>query len=503
MKRLILTVVIICFVSITFWGCNNSNSNTDVGNIQIEKLVADLKAQGNLVQEGEMFFFRLQDEWELNKYFGNNPTSPYGMYRLPPGPGEPDKDVLVFPWDQEIDNYAKRSVWRLRPDEAVLYIGKTPPEVLYYGYRTYLLQRYDALDGSIERNDIFASLGNTLNHLTLKTSASLRSASTTNPFEKDTILISTADRNMDSQLRRILGDNGFAQGIINTDIVPALDDEDHDNAQLLNMGYDEYADIYMMLLRMAVFADPEGAGEDYMNGQPGRIFRITPKTQQNPDPFIFPGLVEPGTGTTEAPLRQTQIKLLGAVRKTIESPDRTITEHPAVIAPVEGVECIRKGQFCLGDNHDAQYSVFPYVKLGITEKSFKLSDNSDDFLILVGLNHALTGKGIYTNITPYYYEKQLGTGSLRGDHLIGSAAPYIPEEADSDLFYVAKIARSCGPEGNKEKYCLEVPSSGYLSIPLDEYIFIMNRAYMETETACEPSADEILEAIVLRVKPKS
>mgnify|MGYP006863481255 FL=1 len=80
-----------------------------------------------------MFFFRLQDEWELNKYFGNNPTSPYGMYRLPPGPGEPDKDVLVFPWDQEIDNYAKRSVWRLRPDEAVLYIGKTPPEVLYYG----------------------------------------------------------------------------------------------------------------------------------------------------------------------------------------------------------------------------------------------------------------------------------------------------------------------------------------------------------------------------------
>jgi hypothetical protein len=503
MKRLILTVVIICFVSITFWGCNSSNSNTDVGNIQIEKLVADLETQGYLVQEGEMFFFRLQDEWELNKYFGNNPTSPYGMYRLPPGPGEPDKDVLVFPWDREIDNYAKRSVWRLRPDEAVLFIGKTPPEVLYYGYRTYLLQRYESVDGSIERNDLFASLGNTLNQLTLKTSASSRASSETDPFNKKTILISTADRNMDSNIRQLLVKNGFPQGITNTDIIPALDDEAHHNTPLLNLGYDEYADIFMMLLRVAVFTDPDGAGEDYMNNQPGRIFRIIPKTQRNPDPFTFPGLVEPGTGTTEASLRQTQLKLLKAVRETIESPDRTINEHPAVIAPVEGVECIRQGKFCLGDNHDAQYSIFPYIKLGITEKSFKLSDSNDDFIILVGLNHALTGKGTYSNITPYHYEKQLGIGSLRGDQLIGSAAPYIPEEADSDLFYVAKIARSCGPEGNKEKYCLEVPVSGYLSIPLDEYIFIMNRAYMETETACEPAAHEILEAIVLQVKPKS
>jgi len=501
MRNINLTIAIVCLLSIAFLGCDGSNTNTDANNLQIERVIADLEAQGYLVQEGEMFFFRLQDEWELKKYFGNNPTSPYGMYRLPPGPGEPDKDVLVFPWDEEIDNYAKRSVWRLRPDEAVVYIGQSPPEVMYYGYRTYLLQRYESVDGSIERKDIFASLGNTLNHFTLKTSASLPGAASTDPFNKETVLISTADRNMDSLVRQALVNSGFSQGIINTDIIPALDDEDHDNAQLLNMGYDDYADIYMMLLRVAVFADPDGAGEEYMNNPPGRLLRVTSMTQRTPDPFVFPGLVEPGTGTTEASLRETQLKLLRAVRETIVSLDRIVTERPTVFAPVEGVDCIRNSQFCLGDNHDAQYSIFPYVELGITEKSFKLSDSSDDFLILVGLNHALTGKGTYTNITPYYYDKQLGIGSLRGDQLIGSAATYIPDEVNSDLFYVAKIARSCGPDGDKEKYCLEVPSSGYLSVPLNEYIFIMNRAYLEHETACEPAAHEILEALVLRVKP--
>lgn len=502
MKTFIQTVALIFAATLSFWGCSDSSSGIDADKAQIEKFITDLETQGYLVQEGELFFFRLQDEWELNKYFGNNPTSPYGMYRLPPGPGEPDKDVLVFPWDLEIDNYAMRSVWRLRPDEAIIYIGETPPKVLYYGYRTYLLQRYESVEGSTERKEIFASLGNTLNHLTLKTSASLQSAAA-DPFGKETILISTADKSLDAQLRGILGKNGFSEKIVNTDIIPPLDDENHNNAPLLNMGYDELSDIYMMLLRVAVFADPEGAGEEYMNNPPGRLFRVTPMVQRTPDPFIFPGLVQPGTGTTEAALRQTQLKLLNAVREKIETPNRTVTEHPSVIAPVEGVECIRNTQFCLGDNHDAQYSIFPYAKLGITEKSFKLSESSDDFVILVGLNHALTGKGIYTNITPYHYEKQLGIGSLRGDQLIGSATPYIPDEPDSDLFYVAKIARSCGPDENKEAYCLEVPSSGFLSVPLNEYIFIMNRAYLEQKTACEPAAAEILEPIVLRVKPNS
>ncbi len=502
MRTTIHIMAITVLLGISVWGCGDSGNSSSGNNLQVEKFIADLEAQGYRVQEGELFFFRLQDEWEMKKYFGNNPTSPYGLYRLPPGPGEPDKDVMIFPWDQEIDNYAKRSIWRLRPDEAVVYLGQTPPEVLYYGYRTYLFQRYESADGSIVRKDIFASLGNTLNNLTLKTSAALPGAASSDPFNKETVLISTADQQMDASLRRSLLKSGFSQEIINTDIIPALDDEDHDFAQLLNLGYGEYADIFMMLFRVAVFADPEGAGEQYLSDPPGRLFRVTPMTEPAPDLFPFPGLVKPGTGSTEGYLRETQIKLLRAVRKAVQTPKRTISERSVVFAPAEGINCIRDSQFCLGDNHDAQYGIFPYVELAITGKSFKLSNSHDDFVMVIGINHALTGKATYTNITPYHFEKQLGIGSLRGDELIGSAGSYIPEEPDSNLFYVAKISRNCGPEGSKEKYCLEVPSTGYLSIPLDEYIFLMNRAYLETATACEPAADEILEPLILRVEPK-
>ncbi len=503
MRHTMIAIFMICFLGIPFFGCSDSSTDSGAAT-QIQRFVAALESRGYLVQEGEMFFFRLQDEWEMPKYFGNNPTSPYGMYRLPPGPGEPDTDVLLFPWDEEIDNFEKRSLWRLRPDEAIVYIGETPPEVLYFGFRTYLFQRYESINGSMEPKDIFASLGNTLNNLTLKTAAPLAQTASTasDPFNKETVVISTADKGIDAIVREALSSSGYAPQIINTDIIPALDDAEHGSGQLLNMGYGEYADTFTMLFRVAVFADPEGAGEAYLNHPPGHLFRITPMTESTPAPFAFPGLVQPGTGTTEAPLREIQLKLLDAVRAEVQSPRRTVTERPTIFAPVEGVECIRNSQFCLGDNHDAQYGIFPYVELGITGKSFKLSDSGDDFLMVIGINHALTGKGTYTNITPYYLEKQLGIGSLRGDELLGSADKYLPDEPEADLFYVAKIARSCGPEGNKEKYCLEIPSSGYLAIPLDEYIFIMNRAYLERETGCEPASDEILEPLVLRVEAR-
>lgn len=502
MRGLNSIIVAACLLVAAVWGCSDSNSGSSTANSQIDRFITSLESQGYLVQEGEFFFFRLQDEWDMPKYFGNNPTSPYGLYRLPPGPGEPDTDVLLFPWDQEIDNYQKRSVWRLQPNEAIVYIGQTPPEVLYYGFRTYLFQRYETVSGQTEPKDIFASLGNTLNNLTLKTSASLSRESSSDPFNKETIVISTADRGLDTVLRQALLNSGYAREIVNTDIIPARDDAAHDNGQLLKMGYGHHDDIFMMLFRVAVFADPEGAGEQYLNHPPGHLFRITPMWAQTEAPYAFPGLVKPGTGTTEAPLRHIQLELLEAVQESVSSPDRRVAVRPMVFAPVEGIDCIRNSQFCLGDNHDAQYGIFPYVEMGITGRSFKLSHSRDDFLMIIGVNHALTGKGTYTNITPYYLDKQLGIGSLRGDQLIGSAKAYLPDEPNVKLFYVAKISRNCGPEGNKEEHCLEIPSSGYLGIPPDEYIFIMNRAYLEPETACEPASSEILEPLILRVEPR-
>ena len=38
-------------------------------------------------------------------------------------------------------------VWRLRPDEAVVYLGKTPPAAKYFSYTPYIFDRLNAKTG--------------------------------------------------------------------------------------------------------------------------------------------------------------------------------------------------------------------------------------------------------------------------------------------------------------------------------------------------------------------
>src|SRR4051812_6881453 len=58
----------------------------DVG-AAASRLTAALGTAGYTVQEGSMHFFRVEDCMSLDNCFGNNPTSPYGFYCLPPAPG--------------------------------------------------------------------------------------------------------------------------------------------------------------------------------------------------------------------------------------------------------------------------------------------------------------------------------------------------------------------------------------------------------------------------------
>jgi len=505
MKNLMAIIVLLGIAGLTMITCDcNDCSTTDL----IDEMKTAFESKGFLAQEGEMFFFRLEDKWEMPTYYGNNPASPYGFFRLPPGPGEPDTDdVKVLPWDGELDNYAKRSLFRLRPDEAVVLIGQTPPECTYFGFTGYLFFRYLTEGGEVQLNDFFASLGDTENNLTLNTSSDYEDP-TLDPFDKLTVLISAADRETERKAREALIDCGIPENIINTGVIPHLDNEEHDFAPLLNMGYEEHSDIFSLLMRVAGFSD-QTAGDKFVETPPYNIFRLTPREQGSADPFTLPDLREEGTGTSETPLTTSFLNLVQAVRNEYQNQDRIMVTKQGQALPVEGPDCIRNGQFCFGDNHDAQYILYPIKKLINTFTGFELSFDEDDFLIVVGVISSLTGKATYVNITPYELDRKLGLLSMMGEAALGSADRFIPEDPNRDLFYVVKIARSCESNGEIDPYCIEIPTCSdddpdlFPCAPLEGDLFIMNRVYLEPVTNCQPYEGEILMPYFVRVTPRN
>ncbi len=128
-----------------------------------------LEQDGFTVQEGEIGYFdliKLYDEGTLPSAYGNNPATKYLAYFVPPAPG--------YPVDERIATIAKTlgmsgntsSFWHLGPDEAVVFVGNTPPECRYFGYDNYLMSR---TYGDGDTRWIFANVADSLNNLVINT----------------------------------------------------------------------------------------------------------------------------------------------------------------------------------------------------------------------------------------------------------------------------------------------------------------------------------------------
>ncbi|HEY0252682.1 MAG TPA: hypothetical protein VGC41_14200, partial [Kofleriaceae bacterium] len=88
---------------------------------------------------------------------GNNPSSPYGTLFVPAGPDETTPNPHARP-DGLSDGF------RLRADEAVVFVGTTPPDAKYFGFTPYLND-----DGNGGRRVVAASIAETLNDLVIGT----------------------------------------------------------------------------------------------------------------------------------------------------------------------------------------------------------------------------------------------------------------------------------------------------------------------------------------------
>ena len=433
-----------------------------------------MEEDGFIVQEGNLSYFDiigLYNKGLIQSCFGNNPATPYVAFWLPPGPGQTGRSLLETPRGLAVD-------WHLRPDEAVVYIGKTPPECSYISYRSYVFDKFYPNEGVHKR--IFGDLGDALNLRTIKTEGT-PDGGDGDPFDETTLIISTADKGIDERVRKAALLAGYPSSIMNTDVIPS---------SILNMGLDNSSDTFAFVIRVNFFKD-ELAGGAYVSDPPGTVFRITPEEPATLDPYKVPDLRVRGSGNaSELDLMPDLNELRRAILDRYGDLEATELEtHVWLYTPAQGYDGIQRGVNVFGSNRDTFY---------LNTTPFTLGDDPDEFLIVYGVNHAATGKATYSNFALYGADILNGVGCVNSQDLSGTAEEYLPENPDAELLYVFKVARSCGGDSD----CLEIPwGVKAYGIELDQPAYVGFRGYLEQNMTVSSSYDEILYDRVIKFSP--
>jgi hypothetical protein len=462
---------------------------------QVDAFVSRLESDGFVVQEGHMGRFDYAgvccaagSPFDCS-YF--NPSSPYLVAYLPLSPGQTTQE-LPFGRDPAYPDQAL--AWRLRPDEAVVLVGLTPPSMRYFGFQSY---RWYTMDEQGHRVRKWNNFGDQTNQLTINT-AGTPNATPGDPFNKLTIRITTADAGIDARVRQAARRAGYPPPIMNTEPIPQ---------SIVRMGIDEDGDQFNSSLRMAA-PDAPDALDSYIADPPVRILRVTPKTASpvypapSPDPFPIPGFRAHGTG-------QTEFALLPAVRDLRKAILGTYSGLQAQELPSEqsifyGLHHMDVNDDGLGPSTDALY-------LGTIEDFGTLSE--DDFIVVYGANHQKTGKAMYMNVALYGLTKQITPGGVDDPKLAGTAASYLGSTySGADKLYVYKFARHCDGEAN----CYEVPygccgqqgtpacfgTPGCPGVGADEKVVVYWRAYLDPLAKAGPDPAEVLLDRAIKFSPK-
>lgn len=397
--------------------------------------------------------------------FGNNPSSPYGMYRLPRGPGQ----TAANPAEQPDGT---STVWRLRGDEAVVFAGPTPPRSAYFGWTGYL---YDRATGGVPAREIlFASLGDTANRDSIAT-AGTPGGGPGDPFEQWTVVVLTADEVTDAAVRSAAAAAGFDGAWINTLVIPAA---------RVTLGLAEDADTFGVLVRVALFEDP-AAREAYLAAPPGAVWRVTPAEPRPLEPLDEPPLRPRGTGRAEDPALAAA---LDELREAIlDRHGRLGAWEPPVtdVTPAPG-SCLAGERNCNGDNNDTIY---------FSSAGFRLGDAADSLVVVYGVNHEATGKASYANFAVYEVRRLFGVASVDSRRFAGSAADYLPGHPLADRLYAWRVKRDC----SGDPFCLELATTCPGLAP-DELGVIAFRAYLEPGTDVGPDPAELILDRVIRFR---
>jgi len=469
-----------------------------IGNVEAFKQA--LEKDGFTVQEGELGFFdlvTLYNEGLIPSAYGNNPTTRYMAYFVPPAPG-----LKVNERSSEIARMLGKSgnataYYSLRPDEAIVFVGRTPPECRYFNFDLDLMFRTYINDTKW----LFANLGDPLNLAVIKTEGT-PNGEPGNPFNQTTMIVTTADKNIDRRIRTVAQSAGYSDGIINTQVLPS---------PILNMGLENNSDTFGIYIRPALFKDKQ-AGNDYINNTPATVLRITPNETTELDPYDCPNLRVRGTGTTEFDLMDDLAELREAILNKYSKSNAR--ELPTSMWISDGNDGIQRGINIYGPNNDACYlwtanqsvssqtppfnNISEYYDFS-RDPAITLGNDTDEFIVVYGVNHVATGKATYSNFALYGADAWNGVGAITDLDFSGTAEEYLPDNPNAKYLYVYRLARDCEGDPN----CFEVPFGvGAYGIDLDQPLMIAFRIYMEKSTKVGPSYSEIVYDRAIKFDPK-
>lgn len=482
-------------------GFDNS-SNAEEGSVK--DFISNLEERGFIVQEGELRYYdvlKLVSRGLIDTAFANNAGAPYASYILPPAPNQQpligQRPPKIYNPDSP-DNYPPNVIYgtpgtyyKLRPDEAIVLIGQTPPPAYYFSFRSYLGFAGNKPDkdysdtittGNAETGPyhfIGASMGNQINNYRIKTDNTPDS-----PFNSNTIIITTADRNINRQMRDALSESGFREDIMNDDNIPI---------GLVNMGLEKGKDNFSFLMRASNWIDYD-AGWNYIYNLKDytKVLRITPKTPSSTiNPWPVPDLGIRETGTTEFQTAQNARRELDYLRNQIikkygsEGYDHVDLKSNFWI--LEGYEGIFQDVPVYFDNRDAVY---------LKTDNFKL-ETDDDFVIIYGVNHLQTGKATFFNTSFYgaeHWNGVVGANITNESQSNYSAKEYFPSNYEnSNFYYVLKMARK-KEEGNEAiiPYSTGNPQGSAYGVDNNEEAYVGFRIYLDKETKLGPAPFDII-----------
>jgi hypothetical protein len=459
-----------------------------------------LEKNGFTVQKGEigfLDFLKLYDAGVTPSAWGNNPTTKYLAYFVPPAPGYKVNPLMSKHAKTLGKSGNNAPVWTLRPDEAVVFVGRTPPECRYFSFDpTMQFRTYGN-----ETLWVCTPLGDTLNMANIKTEGTPNGLPG-NPYNQTTVIIHSADKGIDQRIRAAALSAGYPGDILNTMVIPS---------SMLNMGLGNNSDTFCVYIRPALYKDKQ-AGNNYLNNTPATIFRITPNNTTALDPYNMPELKVRGTGKTEFDLTDDLEQLKTAILK--KNSNLNATELPTSQWYPDANEGFQRGINIYGPNNDACYlwtenqtlsaKTHPFNDIWKTypflhDSQVILSNNTSDFIIIYGVNHVATGKATYVNAGIFGAKAWNGVGAITDLSLNGTAQEYLPDNPNAKYLYVYKIAR----HSNGEPHCFEVPFGPRVyGIGPDQPLMIAFRIYLEPATKAGPSYSEIVYDRAIKFSPK-
>jgi hypothetical protein len=435
------------------------NDNRNEENTEITDFISTLNNRDFIVQEGKLSYvdiLKLCSEGIVDSCLANNVGAPYAVAFLPPAPNQQPTKGQLPPigynpdnpnnYPANVDYLAPGFAYKLRPDEAIVFIGTTPPPALYYCMRSYVgfIENKPEKDYSeyiTAGNDntglyhmIFASLGDQLNSFNIWTDDTPNGAPG-KPFDNSTVIISTASQNINQQIRDALTSVGYNKDIMNDDNIPM---------NLVNMGLEKGKDNFIYMMRFVLWAD-QNVGTQYVNqiNQHLKVFRITPKVPvQDINPWPVPTLKIRETGITEYQVvtdaRRDFDHLRNEIIQKYGGNEYDHLDLDTMIAIPDNFHAILQDVNVYGDDRDAVY---------FKTEDFQLTSD-DDFLIIYGINHERTGKAIYSNASFYGAEFYNGVvAAFSTVQFPDSALEYFPDGYENAGYYYAyKMARKADDE---------------------------------------------------------